>query len=340
MRLAGALASLLFLQFAVAAPTAAQQNAPLDNAPSPVRIEAQPIRSFSAREPERTRFGALEFLGGLVLESEDKRFGGLSGIRFLSDDEFLAVNDRGRWLRARLVSDGNRPVRVDQSTIAPMLDGNGVPLSDGNSFDTESIALGEGGDVYVGIERVHRLVRYDFGKRGFASRARNVELPAATRDLPRNAGIEGLVFVPRDRPLGGTLIAFTERGLDKGGNLRAFLIGGPSPGEFSVRRSNDFDITDAALVPGGDVLILERYFSWLGALKMRIRRIALADIKPGATVDGPVLLEADGGYEIDNMEGIDVQRSAGGEMLVTVISDNNFFGLQRTLLLRFALAED
>lgn len=339
MRRAGALASLLSLLLIVAAPAAAQQGAP-DTTPWPVRIEARPIRSFSARESERTRFGALEFLGGLVLESEDKRFGGLSGIRFLSGDEFLAVNDRGRWLRARLVSEGNRPVRVGQSTIAPMLDGNGAPLHDGNAFDTESIALGEGGDVYVGIERIHRVARYDFGKRGFAARARNIELPPAARDLPRNAGIEGLVFVPRDRPLGGTLIAFTERGLDRNGNLRAFLVGGPSPGEFSVRRSGDFDITDAALIPDGDVLILERYFSWLGALKMRIRRIALADIRPGATVDGTVLIEADGGYEIDNMEGLDVQRAAGGETLITVISDDNFFGLQRTLLLRFALVED
>jgi hypothetical protein len=336
---APALASLLSLHLIVAAPAAAQPGAP-DNAPWPVKIEAKPIRSFSAREPERTRFGALEFLGGLVLESEDKRFGGLSGIRFLNDDEFLAVNDRGRWVRGRLVSEGTRPVGIEQSMIAPMLDGSGARLHDGNSFDTESITLAEGGDVYVGIERVHRIVRYDFGKLGFASRARNIKLPAATRDLPRNAGIEGLVFVPRDRPLGGTLIAFTERALDKNGNLRAFLIGGPSPGEFSVRRSGDFDITDAALIPGGDVLILERYFSWLGALKMRIRRIALADIKPGATVDGPVLIEADGGYEIDNMEGIDVQRITGGELLITIISDNNFFGLQRTLLLRFALAGD
>jgi hypothetical protein len=337
MRRALALASILLFQISVAL---AQPAAPPDDAPWPVKIDATPIVAFSPNEPERTRFGSFEFLGGLILESEDKRFGGLSGIRFLNDEEFLAVNDRGRWLRARLAFDGKRPSRVDQATMAPMLDGNGAPLHHGNSFDTESIALGEGGDVYVGIERVHRVVRYDFGKRGFASRARNIDLPVTLRDLPRNAGIEGLVFVPRDRPLGGTLIAFAERALDKNGNLRAFLVGGPSPGEFAVRRSNDFDITDAALIPGGDVLILERYFSWLGALKMRIRRIALTEIKPGALVDGTVLIEASGAQEIDNMEGIDVQRGASGEMLVTVISDNNFFGLQRTLLLRFALAED
>jgi hypothetical protein len=337
MRRAAALASLLLFQVSVAL---AQSPAPPDNAPRPLRIEAQPIVSFSPGEPERTRFGAFEFLGGLVLESDDKRFGGLSGLRFLSDDEFLAINDRGRWLRARLALDGKRPRSIEQATMAPMLDGNGVPLHEGNSLDTESIALAENGDVLVGIERVHRILRYDFGKRGFASRARNVELPAYARDLPRNAGIEGLIYVPRDRPLGGTIIAFTERALDKSGNLRGFLIGGPSPGEFTIRRSNDYDITDAALIPGGDVLILERYYSWLGALKMRIRKIPLADIKPGALVDGPMLIEASGAQEIDNMEGIDVQRGAGGETLVTVISDDNFFGLQRTLLLRFALAED
>ena len=59
-----------------------------------------------------------------------------------------------------------------------------------------------------------------------ASRSR---VPPAIRGLPANKGIEGLVFVPKGLPLAGTLIAFSERGLDKAGNITAFLIGGPSP---------------------------------------------------------------------------------------------------------------
>ena len=35
-----------------------------------------------------------------------------------------------------------------------------------------------------------------------------------------------------------------------------------------------------------------------------------------------------------------VQRGADGEIVITLLSDDNFFGLQRTLLLRFALVED
>jgi hypothetical protein len=72
---------------------------------------------------------------------------------------------------------------------------------------------------------------------------------------------------------------------------------------------------------------------------VRMRRIPLGEIKPGAVVDGPVLFEVDLGYEIDNMEGLSVHRSTGGEVVLTLISDDNFSALQRTLLLQFTLAE-
>jgi hypothetical protein len=147
------------------------------------------------------------------------------------------------------------------------------------------------------------------------------------------------VFVPKGLPLAGTLIAISERGLDAAGNINAFLIGGAKPGSFAVRRSSNYDITDAALLPGGDVLLLERRFSWSSGLAVRMRRIALAEIKPGATVDGPVLLDADLGYEIDNMEGLSVHRIPDGEIVLTLISDDNFSALQRTLLLQFTLAK-
>jgi hypothetical protein len=106
-----------------------------------------------------------------------------------------------------------------------------------------------------------------------------------------------------------------------------------------VKRSADYDVSDAALLPGGDVLLLERKFSWTSGLAVRIRRIALGAIRPGAVVDGPVLLEVDLGFEIDNMEGLSVHRMPGGEIVLTLVSDDNFSALQRTLLLQFTLAE-
>jgi hypothetical protein len=47
--------------------------------------------------------------------------------------------------------------------------------------------------------------------------------------------------------MGGTLIAISERGLDQAGNLLAFLIGGPAPGTFAIKRIERFDISDAVI---------------------------------------------------------------------------------------------
>ena len=194
--------------------------------------------------------------------------------------------------------------------------------------------------MFVGIERVNRILQYDFGKQGFVARPREFAVPRGIRNLPHNKGIEGLVFVPHNRPLGGSLIAFSERGLDRAGNLRAFILGGKTPGEFTVRRSDNFDITDAALIPGGDILILERYFSWIRGVGMRIRLLRLADIAPGKLIDGEILIEGRNAHQIDNMEALAVHKNADGETILTIASDDNFNWLQRTLLLRFALVED
>jgi len=84
-------------------------------------------------------------------------------------------------------------------------------------------------------------------------------------------------------------------------------------------------------------LLLERKFSWTTGLRIRIRKIALASVQPGALVDGPVLIDVGMNHEIDNMEGLSVHRSARGEVVLTLISDDNFSILQRTLLLQFVM---
>jgi hypothetical protein len=303
-------------------------------------VAATPISSFSRAEPDRRRFGHLEFRGGLVLDSGFDRFGGISGVRVDADGRnFLAITDRAYWLRGRIVADRDRPTGVADAEMAPMLGADGRPLVETKGYDSESLARADG-TLYVGVERVHRLLRFDYARDGWSARAQTVPSPAGMRDLPSNQGIEALVFVPKAFPLGGALIAISERGLDANGNISGFLIGGPSPGSFSVRRSDDFDITDAALTPAGDLLILERHFSFMRGVGMRIRRVPLADIKPGASLQGTILIEAGNANEIDNMEALDVHRNAAGETILTVISDNNFSPLQRTLLLRFALIED
>ena len=315
------------------------QVSPSATPPVAIEVRSEPITAFDVRDPSRRQFGLLEFRGGLVLRSSYEHFGGISAIRVGSDGaHFIALSDKGWWFRGRIVYEGTRPSGIADAEMAPILGADGRPLAARGWYDTESIAE-DGGTLYVGIERVHQIVRFDYGKEGLLARGRPIALPPGLRSLPPNRGIEALVFVPKGLPLAGTLVAISERGLDKAGNIIGFLIGAASPGNFAVRRSSNYDVTDAALLPGGDVLLLERRFSWSSGLAVRMRRMALGEIKPGAVVDGPVLFDVDLGYEIDNMEGLSVHRNAGGEVVLTLISDDNFSAVQRTLLLQFTLAE-
>ena len=141
---------------------------------------------------------------------------------------------------------------------------------------------------------------------------------------------------PKGLPLAGILIAISERGLDPAGNILGFLLG-TGGGAFTVKRTDEFDVSDCTVTPKGDLLVLERRFSWARGVAMRIRRLALAGVKPGALLDGPELIFADMGHQIDNMEGIAVHRAADGALVLTLISDDNFSPLQRTVLLQFTM---
>ena len=333
-RAALALALLAFPLHAFAEPAAREPQPP-----AKIEITTRPIGAFEPRDPQRVRFGPLSFRGGLSLTSSHPEFGGISSIRVQADGaSFIAVSDKGRWIRGRIVYDGPRPTGIADAEIAPVLGPDGRTLSSRGWYDTESIAE-DGGTVWLGIERVNRIVRFDIGKHGLLARGQPITVPPGIQRLPNNKGLECLVFVPRRLPLGGTLIAISERGLDQEGNIQGFLLGGPSPGEFSVKRIGEFDVSDCAVTPAGDLLVLERSYSRLTGVGMRIRRIPLADVKVGATIDGPALVEADMGYQIDNMEGMSVHRAADGALVLTLISDDNFSIIQRTLLLQFTLAE-
>ncbi|QDP22650.1 esterase-like activity of phytase family protein [Bradyrhizobium cosmicum] len=308
--------------------------------PVSVEVNARPIPNFEPRDRSRVRFGSLQYRSGLVLTSPFRGFGGLSGIRLDPKGErFLAISDQGGWFTGAIRYSGGKMVGLDDVEAAPVLGAEGRPITEKRYwYDTESLAR-DGSTVYVGLERVNQIMRFDFAKGGTRARGEVIPSPAAMRKLPTNKGIEALVVVPKGQPLAGTLIALSEGGFDADGNLIGFLIGGPTPGQFSIRRTDKQLISDAVLLPSGELLILERKFSWFTGINIRIRSIPLKSIAPGALVDGPALFNADLGHEVDNMEGIDAHVTGEGETVLTLISDDNFSLLQRTLLLQFTLVE-
>ena len=227
---------------------------------------------------------------------------------------------------------------LDEVEAAPLLGPDGKPITARGWYDSEALAL-DGTLAYVGIERVHRILRYDFAKGFTRARGEEIPVPPAVRKLPSNKGLEALVVVPKNLPLAGTLIGLSERGLDVDGNLIGFLIGGKTPGQFGLRRSLNFDVSDAVLLPSGELLVLERKFSWLAGVGIRIRRIPSKSLAPGAVVDGPSIFEADLGHEVDNMEAIDAHVTPEGDTVLTLVSDDNFSMIQRNLMLQFTLMD-
>lgn len=304
----------------------------------PVSISARPIASFEPGNPTKTRFGRLIFRGGLQLTGSHPRFGGFSGLWRSPDGErLIAITDNGFWLTARISRKQGKLAELEEAELAPILGASGKPLHRSRYYDTESLAI-QGGVAFIGVERTHDILRFDFARHGVEARAQLVPTPPAAKRLPSNRGLEALGVLPAGHLLAGALIAISERSGREDEPTTGFIIGGRQPGMLQVVRRDGYDITDLAFLPGGDMLLLERWYKPLRGVGMRIRRIAGATIRPGAKLDGPLLIEADLGQEIDNMEGMAVHQE-NGRTIVTLISDDNFSTfLQRTVLLEFELA--
>ncbi len=303
-------------------------------------FEVIPI-DFDREQPERKEFGKLLFRGGLNLFAKSPHFGGYSGLIVDgSGTRLLAVSDAGTWMRARLDYDGRWLKGMGNVTLGPILGKSGRPLRSTTERDAEGLALVTGntlnGLALVSLEREHRIERYPFSTRRFGPPRGGVKLPKEALAMEANLSLEAVALI-RTGPLKGTVVAFAERLKDAKGNLKGWMSGGPSPGAIAVRRLKGFDITDAAGLPGGGLVLLERRFRYSEGVKMRIRRLNPSELKRGRPIEGEVLLEATDRLNVDNMEAIAVHRSRAGATVLTLMSDDNFNPLQRSLIMQFAL---
>lgn len=310
-----------------------------DLSPASITVHSRPITEFRIGSHER-RFGPLEFVGGLEMTASSRKFGSMSSFRFRSPGgEFIGVADTGLWFFGRVARDTEgRPSGFKDFRVEPIADPDGQITGDKWTTDAEGIAVL--GDVAsVGFEREHRISEYRIGREGMKGPLRHLDFLVPAYELRRNGGFETVVHAPEDHPLEGALVALAEKSVDKAGNIFAAVLEGPKKGVFTVVRHDDFDITDGAFLPDGDLLLLERYFSPASGVAMRLRRIDGSTIGSGAVVDGPVLLTADMGYQIDNMEGLDVWRRDDGASMISILSDDNQSFFQRNIYVEFRLME-
>jgi hypothetical protein len=149
---------------------------------------------------------------------------------------------------------------------------------------------------------------------------------------PLNSGIEGLTRLCDRR-----LLAISEGAASGPGAVKAWVFDGKQWKPLSYVTTGSFKPTDAATLPDCNLVVLERSFSPAEGVRARVAVVQAKTIRPGATLRGEEIAVMIPPVTVDNMEGIAARRGENGETLLYLVSDDNFSGFQRTLLMMFEL---
>jgi hypothetical protein len=302
--------------------------------PSMQRREEPPAQTFLTFErvqPNRSdagaaRVGALHLLEAWNIESNDFRFGGLSALQ-VEGGEATALSDAGTVVRFTLPA-GEGTVRA---ALAPLRDGPGDPGVKSNR-DVESIVV-HGPFAWLGLERANAVWRYD--RQSWTSSA-SAQPPEMER-WKVNRGAEAMVRLPD-----GRFIVFSE---GSGGISPALMfLGDPAvPGTQAVpmryRPPEGYRITDAALLPDGRLLYLNRRIRFpFEGMTAKLAVGPIPEAREDGIIEGREIAHLRRPWAVDNMEGLSVTRE-GARTILWIVSDDNFNAVQRTLLLKAALEE-
>ena len=283
--------------------------------------------TLDGRPADMAQLGTLEFEAGFALGAGDPRFGGLSGL-WLSPDgaQLIAASDRGTLWRATLDHDADgRLVGVrDWQAVEP-----GRAADDPAGGDAEALAPDSAGGLVIAYEGEHRLRRLALDD--LTALAATLPTPPGL-ERPSNRGMEALADLPD-----GALLALAEGVFDASGDLAAWRIDGERILPLSYAATQGYLPTGADRLDDA-IFVVERRFSLLGGFATRIVTSAVAEVRPGARLVGRRLAELRAPLLAENFEAIAARRGPGGQVLLYLVSDDNFMALQRTLLLQLSLA--
>jgi len=307
-----------------------------------VSVSATQIRTFGETALDG-RVGKLVFRGGVALVAQDDTFGGLSGVAPTGPNHQVSfVSDRGSFVSGHLVyDDDNRLFGLIGVRVEPMQNSQGAVLPRQYAKDAEGVDTvyrnGQPVAVRVSFEHLTRVADFALTDGVPGGPAREVALPQWLTDLRTNQSLESVCVAPPRSPIAGSTLLLTEDHDDGAGNHSGWLLGQQDKGAISYAASPGVYPTDCAFLPNGDLLVLERGVVML-TFVMALRRVPAAQVRPGAVMQGELLLSASGSA-IDNMEALAVHAAPDGETRILIGSDNNFNDWQRSLLLEFALPD-
>ncbi len=295
-------------------------------------------------DPRHVRVGGLTYLGGLVLNSRDRAFGGFSSLDvtpIAAGDRFTLLSDGGNIVQFDMGADW-RPHRIAFTNL-PAGPGIGWEKRD---RDSESMTIDpKTGQIWVGFEDTNAIWRYSPGFARYEARVR----PDVMRPWPTNGGPESMTRLPD-----GRFVVISEeahaRPADWTGSKterlhtrQALIFAGDPTGEaageparFAYMPYGRYDPSDVTALPNGDLLVLDRAFSLPFRWSNRISLVDRADVAEGRIARGRLIATIDAPLIHDNFEGI-ATTIENGRTIVWIVSDDNQMVLQRTLLLKFRL---
>lgn len=305
----------------------------------PVAFEVRdaPIHSFfHSSGADENKY--LSFLGGFELKAKPKVFGGFSGVLFEPNDHrLMLLSDTGGVAMIHVQHDQGKITGFGKGILQPLKNHRSQLLSQIWHYDTESVAI-VGNKLWVGVETANRIYEFSRDKDGFPVSGRILNVPQRIRKLPKNRGLEALASSPLGSPLKGKVVAIAERSVGKyAPHTEGWIIGGGQFKPIMIARRDEYDVSDAAFLPNGDLLLLERRVRWWSALTVRIRRIKVQSFFQSEPLDGEDFLIANLTQPIDNFEGLHVAQISDDRIILTLVSDNNYNDIQRTLLMQFLL---
>ena len=312
-----------------------------------LHVSVSPVL-LQPKDPGRSRVGGLLYRGGLALRAAEPRFGGLSDLRIFDNGRrVVAVSDCGSSFVAQMRYDEHGSLTgISEAQLRPLVGPGGRPLGV-DEDDAESLARAPDGALIVGFEQRHRLWRYPPGGAPFGLPPDLLQAPPGSALLDPNEGMEAVlsledgrlvVFTEAVRPPSRTALGWIEKGAVWEEFELPLTYGDDAPQE-------PFRPTGAALLPGGDVLLLERRYP---PVAVRIRRIPRAALENHGDLEGTELARFAPPLTVDNFEGMDVVPAPDGTLRLFLISDDNDCAkaghrhgtsAQRTLLLSFSFAD-
>ena len=289
--------------------------------PDRTTLQMTPV-PLDERDPARRQVGRLHYLGGWSIRSNDPRFGGISAMH-VERGEVTALSDAGSIIRFRL--------GATEASIAPVAAGPGRSSEKGNR-DAEAMAATKE-RIWIAFEGANQVWRY--GRRSW--RRLGSAVPPAMKRWSSNSGSEAML-----RLEGGRFLIFAE-GTGRRGTSAALLFDGDPAEEgtkstpLRYRPPAGYRITDAALLPDGGMLFLNRRFAIPAGFTAKLTLMTPQALGPGSVLAGGEIAHLEAPLAADNMEALSVTREEG-RTIVWIASDDNLNPIQRTLLLKFALA--